>query len=163
MSTPFSESDTSSTLRSLTPARPTAASMRPQFGSDANRAVLTNGECATVRATWSASASLPALETVISTNFVAPSPSRIISCASSVASSVSAAWKASAASLSVGEITKSDCPVAVSVTASLVLVSPSTVIRLKLTLTAVRSMPSSISREITASVAMKPSIVAIFG
>src|SRR5690554_7815289 len=34
--------------RSGTPARPTAARIRPQFGSDANRAVFTSGEWATV-------------------------------------------------------------------------------------------------------------------
>ena len=61
-----------------TPARPTAARMRPQLGSPPWSAVLTSGDSATVRAMRSASAAVRAPSTRTSAMRVAPSPSRTI-------------------------------------------------------------------------------------
>ncbi|MOA27654.1 hypothetical protein D3C78_1485410 [compost metagenome] len=64
--------------------------MRPRLGSDAKNAVLTNGECATAYATFSASSVVPASSTRMVMNLVAPSASRTIFVANSSAAAVSA-------------------------------------------------------------------------
>ena len=112
-----------------------------------------------VRPTCSQASCVSPPLTQIATNLVAPSPSRTISCASSIISVLSASAKAG-----VSESTRTPLkPVADNVTASLVEVSPSTVIRLKLTLFARRNSLSSDDCSISASVAIKANIVARFG
>ena len=59
----------------MTGAMPTAASTRPQLGSDPNTAVLTRLSRATTRAAVSASSSVAAPVTVTVTRLVTPSAS----------------------------------------------------------------------------------------
>ena len=155
---------TRSTSRSSTPARPTAARMRPQLGSPANTAVLTRGDSATAKATRSASASLAAACTCTVIRRVAPSPSRAMAWASSVQRSVSAAPRARAAGDSGSERGGPPAaPVAASTQASLVEVSPSTVMRLNDTATASCSRRRASTGSSGASVATKASMVAMSG
>ena len=70
-------------MSNITPARPAAATMRPQLGSAPCTAVFTSGEFAIVRATWRASSLVRASQTVTAISLVAPSPPRTMPSASS--------------------------------------------------------------------------------
>ena len=111
-------------------------------------------------ATVWASASLAAPLTAISTRRVAPSPSRAICFASETQAPVSAAVNAAASSASGGAAT---APEASSSTVSLVLMSPSTLTRLKLRPTAERSAVSRAAGVSAASVVSTASMVAMWG
>ena len=106
-----------------------AAARRPQLGSQPAQAVLTSGEWAMALATRSASASLAAPSMRNSTTCDKPSPSATTWRASEVQTSVSAAAKAGLSA----PIDTPLAPEASSSTVSLVEVSPSTEMRLKLT------------------------------
>ena len=107
-----------------------------------------------------ASSESAALSTTTETNLLAPSPSRIISWASSINTFSRLATNCSKL---LSSITTPLAPVAASTTASLVDVSLSTVMRLKdLSVTSCRARWSN-SPSISASVATKLSMVAILG
>ena len=106
-----------------------AATSRPQLGSEPAQAVLTRGEWAIALATRKASASLAAPSMRSSTTWVTPSPSATICRAREVHTWVSAAAKAGLP----GPIDAPPTPEASRSTVSLVEVSPSTEMRLKLT------------------------------
>ena len=97
-------------------------------------------------------------------NLVAPSPSRTMACASccDTATTASRSVRPSAESSAVIGAWPARC-VAISTKESLVEVSPSMVMRLKLRSAASRSSGCSSAGAMTASVAMKPSMVAMSG
>ena len=136
---------------------PTAARMRPQFGSLPNSAVLTRLLRATVRPTSTASSSLAAPTTSIATSFVAPSASARSCWARSWQAAVTAAVSSSA----VGSIP--DAPLASSSTVSLVDMQPSESIRSNVIRVAARSAASRASGPATASVVSTQSMVAMAG
>ena len=97
-------------------------------------------------------------------NLVAPSPSRTIACASSTATSVSAARTGASRGSSARVIGGSGAlPVAATTKLSLVDVSPSTVAQLNETSAMSRASAASSGAARGASVAMNDSIVAMFG
>ena len=102
--------------------------------------------------------------TVMVMNLVAPSPSRTIACASVRATSVMAASKAwpSALARSVTGALPA-WPVAITMKLSLVEVSPSTVTRLNEASASCLASAGSSSGATAASVARKPSMVAMLG
>ena len=88
-------------------------------------------------------------------NLVAPSPSRTMACASQIATSLIAACNALPALLSATFTSgRADLPVAISISASLVEVSPSTVMQLNERLAASLTIACSNGCAIAASVAM---------
>jgi hypothetical protein len=134
--------------------------MRPQFGSLPWIAVFTSGEHAIESPTRCACRSLAAPVMRNSTSRVAPSPSRAIWRASEAHTAVNAAVNAaSPASSTVAPET----PEASTSTVSLVLMSPSTLMRLKLRSAAARRQRSSRTASIRASVVTTDSMVAMFG
>jgi hypothetical protein len=150
--------------RSARPALPIAQTMRPRLGSEAKNAVLTSGECAIASATRRHSSLSRPSSTEIVMNLVAPSPSRTIACASSVATASIAsqiAAKRGSPSSEIGGMAA--LPVAAITKLSLVDVSPSTVAQLKDAAAISRVAWASSRGVIGASVAMNDSIVAMSG
>ena len=117
-----------------TPARPAAATMRPQLGSRPWMAHFTSDEPQTVRAMARAAASSAAPSTRTAIKQVAPSPSRAMARARCCDTAVRPASRASKCSGARGS------PAAKARKVSLVLVSPSTVIALKERSTARRTI-----------------------
>mmetsp|Transcript_34535 Transcript_34535/g.58013 ORF Transcript_34535/g.58013 Transcript_34535/m.58013 type:complete len:313 (+) Transcript_34535:603-1541(+) len=151
-------------FHSVGPAYPTAAAMRPQLGSRPKMALFTSEDPTTLFAINSASSGFAAPVTSHSMSTVAPSPSHamVLARACSVTVSDSSSNLASALLASV-MVTLPAAPLAMPITQSLVDVSPSTVIWLKLLMDAVRT----ISRQSLASTATSqvttPSMVAMLG
>ena len=110
-----------------TPALPAAERIRPQFGSEPAMAVFTSGELAMARAIRAALSPSAAPAIAMVTNFLAPSPSRAICCASDSMTSVMAA---SSMGSSPGAGRTPEAPLASKSSVSLVEVSPSTEMRL---------------------------------
>ena len=136
---------------------PTAASTRPQFGSDPNIAVLTRESRPTIRAAVTASSSVRAPVTVMLTRLVTPSASACI-CAhrsSQTRNTASSRWSW------LGRI--SLAPEASSSTVSLVEQLPSTSRRSKVRAAARRSAVSRAAASATASVVSTTSMVASDG
>src|SRR5277367_1356426 len=146
-----------------TPERPAAARMRPQLGSAPAIAVFTSGEFAMVSAICFAARSLGAPRTSISITCRAPSPSSTICRASDRQTSSSAPQNFFQSSFSFVILRAPDAPLASSVTVSLVDVSPSTVMELNVRETTARNARDSSVGKIAASVARKPSMVAMLG
>ena len=138
-------------------AMPTAASTRPQFGSEPNSAVLTRLSRATTRAATSASSSVAAPVTVTVTRLVTPSASAC-SCAHR-----SSQTRSTASSRSVWDGAISLAPEASSSTVSLVEQLPSTSRRSNVRAVARRSASSSAPASATASVVSTHSMVASDG
>src|SRR3989441_262842 len=136
--------------------------MRPQFGSLPAMAVLTSGEFEIERAMRSASLAVRAPRTSMVTSLLAPSPSLAIIFASVWLSSVSPAKKC-CPNLFPGRAATPARPLASAITESFVEVSPSTVMRLKETSTAARSIFASNLGGSVTSVVMKQSMVAMRG
>ncbi|OPY47679.1 MAG: hypothetical protein A4E46_00321 [Methanosaeta sp. PtaU1.Bin016] len=126
------------------PEYPTAQMILPQLGSAPKTAVLTRLLAATALAARRASLSLFAPVTFVSKYLLAPSPSFAIIRASSMQTYLRASEKSSSLHFT--------WPVAVMSTASLVLVSPSTVSMLKLSWTASFKQPFRVSAVRSASV-----------
>ena len=116
----------------MTPLAPMVLAIRPQFGSQPKRAVFTKSEFERAFAACSASLALFAPRTSKATTFVLPSPSRTIFRAISSVILFNANAKAS---LSYAPL----APELNSITVSFVLVSPSTLIALKLAFMALSS------------------------
>src|SRR5690349_15627721 len=97
-------------------------------------------------------------------NLVAPSPSRMMACASSVATAVTPSASAAYSALLVSP-TSGMCavPVAINMKESLVEVSPSTVMQLNDRFAACAASARAMGNASLASVATKPSIVAMLG
>jgi len=138
--------------------------MRPQLASSPKKAVLTRGELATVKATSRALAASAAPVTRISISLVAPSPSMTNWRAKSSRTACRASPKRRPSRLS-GSVIGSfpAVPPAITRRVSLVLVSPSMVMALKDVAVAAFSRDCRTGRAMTASVATKPSMVAILG
>ena len=134
-----------------TPARPAAASRRPQLGSALDQAVLQSGDVAMVAAMALASASVRAPVISSVTTWVTPSPSSMIWWASESQTRCSAASKAGTTS---PWAAMPLVPLASSRTVSLVEVSPSMEMQLKLVSTAAVSMASRWSEQAAMSVKM---------
>ena len=146
------------------PAFPTAITTRPQFASWPAIAVFTKGELAMLSAIRFADPSLSAPSTVTAMNLDAPSPSRTTRWASFRHTSLSARRKSAAPSSSLDETgSLPAAPVANANTVSLVEVSPSTVMQLKLASQACTSACCRKPGATAASVKMKPSMVAMSG
>ena len=138
--------------------------MRPQFASSPAIAVLTSGEFATAIAIRLADLPDTAPVTSMRTSFCAPSPSRTTCSARSSSSESSASRKPRTSLVScLPTRTCSAWPVANSSTVSLVEVSESTVVQLKLRLTPRDSMSCSRTAGSFASVNTKHSMVAMSG
>src|SRR3990172_6765693 len=146
------------------PDRPTAARIRPQLGSMPWAAVFTSGEVVIASPARRASSSLAAPMTVTAITLVAPSPSRTIWWARCWVRATSAS-RNSAYPGSSGERSNAApaAPVASRKIVSLVLVSPSTLIRLKDRPTAKRSARWSSGGSTAASVVTSESVVAMRG
>src|SRR3569833_3463348 len=140
-----------------------AARIRTRFGSDAKNAVLTRGEWPIEYAVLRHSSTLAPSSTVMVMNLVAPSPSRTIICASTCARSVTAADSCAYSVVLMSEISAWPAPVAINMKESLVDVSPSIVMQLNDWSAACFTKCSSTGCATLASVAMNPSIVAMFG
>ena len=132
--------------------------MRPQFASSPATAVLTKGELATAMATRLADRSSTAPVTSTWISFCAPSPSRTTCSARSSSRSCSTAAKATRSGA-----TLPAAPVANRSTVSLVEVSLSTVVQLKLVAVASANRSCSAAAGIAASVNTKHSMVAMSG
>ena len=146
------------------PDLPTAMTRRPQLASSAASAVFTSGELPMASAMAFAAWSSAAPVTVTSTNLVAPSPSRTICWARSSSTASSACWNATSFGSFGSASSSSICsPVAKSSTVSLVDVSESTVMRLKLRSTDVERHCWSSVGSTGRSVKTKASIVAMSG
>ncbi len=135
--------------------------IRPQFGSPPHQLVFTSTELHTARQATSASASFAAPLTSTVTTRLVPSPSRTIIRAKANATSLTAAWNTAIDLAS--SVLFPAMPLASRITVSLVLMSPSTLIRLNDWFTAVARHCFSCRGAITASVVKNPSIVAMFG
>ncbi len=142
---------------SRTGAIPTAATTRPQFGSEPNSAVLTRLSRAITRAAASASSSVAAPVTVTVTRLVTPSASAC-SCAHR-----SSQMRSTASSRSPGPGVISLAPEDISSTVSLVEQLPSMSSRSNVSAVARRSAASSAAASATASVVITHSIVASDG
>src|SRR6185503_6095004 len=149
-------------LRSSTraPERPAAASTRPQLGSPPWMAVRTRFELVMVRAARRASAAEAAPRTRTSNTFVAPSPSATIIRARSAHT---ARTPSSNAARSAPFGATPDAPFARTSSVSLVLVSPSTEIALKVVSAARETMRRRSPGSTAASVVTNASSVAMFG
>mmetsp|Transcript_14167 Transcript_14167/g.41155 ORF Transcript_14167/g.41155 Transcript_14167/m.41155 type:complete len:206 (+) Transcript_14167:1302-1919(+) len=138
--------------------------MRPQLGSPPKIALLASDEPVTDRATCRASASVFAPTAWTSMRHVAPSPSHAMlfarPCSSAVRAPSSFLPSALPASVTVAFPAS---PLARPMTQSLVLVSPSTVIWLKLATDARLTMPCHTSASTLASHVTTPSMVAMLG
>ena len=146
------------------PALPTAMTIRPQLASSPATAVFTSGELAIAIAIRCADLPVTAPVTSMRISFCAPSPSRTTCSARSCSTSSSALRNGRMACLS--SRSTRGClawPVANSSTVSLVEVSLSTVVALKLCLTPRSSMSCSSPAGSLASVNTKHSIVAMSG
>ena len=132
--------------------------MRPQFASSPAIAVFTKGELAMARPTRRAEPASTAPVTSMRMNFCAPSPSRTTCSARSSSTSFNASAKPSRLSAPLPAV-----PVANSSTVSLVEVSLSTVVALKLRAVPAASMACNRSGATTASVNTKHSMVAMSG
>src|SRR5258708_2592518 len=142
---------------------PTAAKMRPQLGSSPCSAALTRLEPTTARAAARASASLAAPVTSTWSSFEAPSPSAAILRARSVHTASSASANRSASADDASSVGAPDRPLASRKHESLVLVSPSTVIMLKVRSTTRLSVARAKTLSRFASVPTNASIVAMLG
>ena len=129
---------------------------RPTLGSQPFTAVLTSGELTTALPMAAARSSVPGASTATRIRCSTPSPLRTMSAARSrqtpAMASASASWATPPAR----------CELSAS-TMSLVLWSPSTEMRLKLSRTASSSRPCSVPRSTAASVSRNASMVAIDG
>ena len=143
-----------------TPARPMAMMMRPQLASAPAMAVLTSGELAMHWATWRACSGFFAPQTQIWISLRAPSPSRTICRASSCITSPNALANR-AKSLAV--VMLAPCPLENSRQVSLVEVSPSTLMALKVSAHSCLSSLRNAAAGSLASVNKNASIVAMFG
>ena len=138
--------------------------MRPQLASSPKKAVLTRAELAMVWAALKASSSSRAPTTRMVTSLVAPSPSRTIFRARSL-KTLSRASPNSRAALGLSSSIQGlpAAPLAMTSTMSLVEVSPSTVMRLKVRSTPLRTSCRSTGKTICASVTTNESMVAMSG
>ena len=137
--------------------------MRPQFGSPPFHEDFTSALLQTASATFFASRCVRAPFTFTVTNFVTRSPSRTTALASSSITHFSASRNCLQAEPLRRAAGIPLAPFASTITVSLVLMSPSMVIRLKLSSTASSTARWRQSRERFASVVMKQSIVAMLG
>src|SRR5271167_2208292 len=145
------------------PERPAAAKMRPQLGSAPAKAVLTSGEVAMVAAIRLAEAGDFAPRTSISITRCAPSPSATICRARERQTSSRATRKARCAEVPDFIAGASAAPLARTSTVSLVEVSPSIEMALKVRSVTSCSVFCKRLGAMAASVATNASMVAMFG